>query len=167
MKRYNDYISMTRRYLKSYNEFKIAIENMTADIESHRLALSAADDVGSAIAKYGDTPLGGTPELNSVEGAAERRIRREKAIADLTANRAEVQRMVDKIDRAVGALGDVDRMLVQCFYIDGKSWLAIGHEHHYSEKWARERGGKALRSVAFMLFGPRTVPEQLSFVFAG
>ena len=64
MNEYNDYIAITRRWLKDYNLFKVTVRNMNKDIEAQQQIL----DLGSVapIAKYGDMPAGGSPELNAV-----------------------------------------------------------------------------------------------------
>ena len=81
-------------------------------------------------------------------------------------NRDEIQRLIDKIDWAVSTLPQEDQDILKEHYFDRISWEKIGNNHSYSERWAREKGGKALRKVAFVLFGVRARPQQLSFVFA-
>ena len=81
-------------------------------------------------------------------------------------NRDEVKHLIDKIDRALSTLPLEDQSILQEHYFEGKSWEQIGYNAHYSERWAREKGGKALKSLAFVLFGIRSRPEQLFFVFA-
>ena len=165
MNEYNDYIAITRRWLKDYNLFKVTVKNMNKDIEAQQQIL----DMGSAapVAKYGDIPKGGSPELNAVEMAADDRIKRQQDIYKAVMNRDDIQRHIDRIDSAIDSLEDEDREVLQEHYLQGDSWEHIGHNRHYSEQWARKKGGKALRQVAFILFGLKAKPpEQIRFVFA-
>ena len=49
------------------------------------------------------------------------------------------------------------------------AWEKLGSELFYSEKWARERAGKAVREMAIMIFGPKASGQrgrQLQYIFA-
>ena len=165
MNEYNDYISITRRWLKDYNLFKVTVKNMNQDIEAQQKIL----DYGpvAPIAKYGDSVPGGEAELNSVETATDDRIKRQEEIYKTMLNRDDIQRHIDRIDSAVDSLDAEDREIIQEHYFEGDSWEHIGHNRHYSEQWARKKGGKALKQVAFILFGLKAKPpEQIKFVFA-
>ena len=166
MKEYNDYISITRRWLKEYNTFKATVANMDADIKAQEELLTKAQDLGAPIANYDAMPRGGSAELNAVESAAQDRIRRQQAIYRERLNRDEIQRIIDRIDRAMLTLEEEDQDVLREYYLDKNSWVHIGQKYHYSERWAREKGGKALRTVAFVIFGVKARPEQLAFVFA-
>ena len=156
MNEYNDYIAITRRWLKDYNLFKVTIKNMNKNIEAQQQIL-----------EYGDSPKGGGAELNAVEMAADDRIKRQQDIYEAMMNRDDIQRHIDRLDSAIDSLEDEDREVLQEHYLEGDSWEHIGHNRHYSEQWARKKGGKALRQVAFILFGLKAKPpEQIKFVFA-
>ena len=49
MNGYNDYISITRRWMKDYNTFKATVENMTADILEQQKLLSRSDDLAAPL----------------------------------------------------------------------------------------------------------------------
>ena len=166
MNEYNDYISITKRWFKSYNTFKVTVASMTADIETQERMLASADDLGAPIAKYDSMPKGGSGELNAVERQTEDRLRRQQEINRAKLNRDEIQRIIDRLDRAMESLPQEDRELLHGHYMMNRDWCSLGYERHYSERWAREKAGKALRTVAFMLFGVKAQPMQLSFVFA-
>lgn len=166
MNEYNDYIAITRRWLKSYNTFVATVQSMTADIEAQERILRTADDLGAPIAAYDSMPKGGSGELNTVERKAEDRLRRQNNIEREKLNRDEIQRIIDRLDRAIKALQPEEQELIYGHYIDGRDWYSLGYERHYSERWAREKAGKAIRTIAFVLFGVKAHPVQLSFVFA-
>lgn len=163
---YNDYISTTRRWLSNYNRFKISVKNMTDDITEQKKILDVADDMGAAIAKYGDSPGGGTPELYPVEMSAEMRMKRQERIRQLMINRGEVIRILEKLDVSIDSLSDEEASLIRNHYINGASWWQIAEQNHYSESWARKKTGKALKHLALMIFGAKAMPEQIRFVFA-
>lgn len=167
MNEYNDYVSITRRWLKDYNTFKATVANMTADIEAQERILEQSLDLAAPIAMYDNMPKGGSGELNAVERQVADRMRREDSIKRAKLNRDELQRVLDKIDRALASLSPEDQDLLHGFYVEGQSWMELGYRNHYSERWARKRGTEALKTMAFVIFGAKARPEQLSFVFAG
>jgi hypothetical protein len=164
LKEYNDYVGITRRYLKNYNQLRIAIENLDEDINARKELLR---DESVAISRYGTQPGGGFSELTQAEAAAAKRVKCEQEIIELQSNKAEIERIIRKVDRALEGLSDADCDLVKGYYIDGYSWRQLGQQQFCSEKWARDKGNKALKEVAFMVFGIVVKPRQLRFVFAG
>ena len=76
-----------------------------------------------------------------------------------------MQRILDRIDRALRILPQEDREVLVEFYIENQPWDKIGNSRNYSERWARDKGGKALKNLAFFIFGVRAKPQQLTFVF--
>ena len=164
MNEYNDYVGMTKRYLKSYNQLRITARNLDEDIEASQAMLQ---DESVAISRYGGEMGGGSGELNAVESAANRRMKIQADIVEMQRNKTEIERVLRKVDRALEGLGDADRDLVQGHFIDGYSWGQLGNKAYCTEKWARDKGNKALKEVAFMVFGVCARPRQLRFVFAG
>lgn len=163
MKEYNDYVQTTKRWLKNYNKFRITIENLQDDIAS--LRKQNETDANAPIAKYGDSLGGGTPELNTVETLAYRHSVREAEIAEKEQSIEAIERTMRKIDRAFDGLDGTDYALVHGYYIENKPWELVGSENFFSEKWAQERGSRAVRKMAEMIFGVKT-DQQLRFVFA-
>lgn len=164
MKEYNDYVSMTRKYLKNYNKLKITIVNLTEELNAQKELLQ---DESIAISRYGCELGGGSSELNATEAAADRRDKTKRKVVELENNISEIQRIINKLDRALKGLNETDCQLIKGYYIDGYSWNKLGNKNYCTEKWARDKGNKALREVAFMLFGVVAEPQQLKFVFAG
>ena len=163
MREYGDYIRETKRLLRSYNKMKVAVTNLTEEIEAQEMILR---DESIASIQYGDDRISsGTRELTSTEEAAARRIRLEERIADMKARRDEIERTVRAIDRAFESLDDADVELLQGRYMRGQSWIEIADALNYTEKWAQEKGGKVLRDVALMLFGVIVRPAQLKLMF--
>ena len=159
---HGDCIKETKRILGQYNKMKVAVQNLTEEIEARTAALQGES---VAISRYGDEPMGGTSELTATEAAAERRMRAAADIAVMRQRKAEMERTLRAVDRALACLAAEDERLVRGRYIDGYAWWRVAREAGYTEKWACERGGKALQDVGLMLFGTIAKPVQLRFIF--
>ena len=163
MREYGDYIRETKRLLQNYAKMKVAVTNLTEEIEAQEMIL--CDESISSI-QYGDDRIcGGTRELTSTEAAAARRIKLEEHITDMRIRRDDMERMIRAIDRAFESLDDADVELLRGRYIRGRSWGEVAEAMNYTEKWAKEKGGKVLRDVALMLFGVTVRPAQLKILF--
>ena len=162
MTEYGDCIKETKRILGQYNKMKVAVQNLAEEIEARTAALQGES---VAIARYGDEPTGGTAELTATEAAAERRMRAAADIEEMQERKKEIERMLRAVDRALSCLAVNDERLVRGRYIDGYAWWQVAREARYTEKWARDKGGRALRDVALMMFGIDLKPVQMGFVF--
>lgn len=163
MREYGDYIRETKRLLQNYSKMKVAVTNLTEEIEAQEMILR--DESISSI-QYGDDRIcGGTRELTITEAAAARRIKSEEHITDMRIRRDDMERTIRAIDRAFESLSDEDVELLRGRYIRGRSWGEIAEALSYTEKWVRDKGGKALRDVALMLFGVIVKPGQLKIKF--
>ena len=159
---HGDCIKETKRILGQYNKMKVAVQNLTEEIEARNATLQGES---VAIARYGDEPMGGTSELTATEAAAERRMKTTADIAVMEQRKRDMERALRAVDRALSCLSADDERLVRGRYIDGYAWWQVAREAGYTEKWARERGGRALQDVGLMLFGMIEKPVQLRFVF--
>ena len=163
MREYGDYIRETKRLLQNYAKMKVAVTNLTEEIDAQEMILR--DESISSI-QYGDDRIcGGTRELTITEAAAARRIKSGEHITDMRIRRDDMERMIRAIDRAFESLDDADVELLRGRYIRGRSWGEVAEAMNYTEKWVRDKGGKALRDVALMLFGVIVKPAQLKIEF--
>ena len=163
MREYGNYIRETKRLLQNYAKMKVAVTNLTEEIDAQEAVLR--DESISSI-QYGDDRIsGGARELTTTEAAAVRRIKLEGHISDMRMRRDEMERTIRAIDRAFESLDDADVELIQGRYMRGQSWIEIADALNYTEKWAQEKGGKVLRDVALMLFGVVMRPAQLKIIF--
>ena len=163
MRAYGDYIRETKRILGSYNKMKVAVMNLTEEIGAIERLLQ---DEGIAAVRYGDDGGRGAGELTATEAAAARRIRMRGRITEMRERRDEMERMVRAIDRALESLCYEDAELIRGRYMRGLSWAQVAEQLNYTEKWAKEKGGKVLRDVALMLFGVLVRPVQLNLVYS-
>ena len=164
MREYGDYIRETKRLLQNYNKMKVAALNLTEEIKAQEMLLR---DESIASIQYGDDRIGGgTRELTTTEAAAVRRIKLEGHIADMRIRREEIERTIRAIDRVFELLDDSDVELIQRRYMQGQSWAQVAEALNYTEKWAKEKGGKVLRDVALMLFGVTVRPVQIKLALS-
>jgi len=168
LKEYNDYIRATKSYLRKLNQFKATAENRRELIEIWENELTHAEnDIAAPIAQYGEKAGHGTPELNTVEMSA---AKRELLSKKITRGKNELRRLehiIRCVERSLSMLEKQDQEMIRAYYLDGESWSDIATRFYLSEKWAAEKGRRAVREIAGMLFGSEVVkdPEQL-FVFA-
>lgn len=155
---HGDCIKETKGILGQYNKMKVAVQNLTEEIEARTAALQGES---VAIARYGNEPTGGTSELTATEAAAARRMWAEADIEEMQERKRDMERTLRAVDRALACLSANDEHLVRGRYIDGYAWWQVAREAGYTEKWAKERGGKVLQDVALMLFGVIERPAQL------
>lgn len=153
-----DCIKETKRILGQYNKMKVAVQNLTEEIEARTAALQGES---VAIARYGDEPTGGTAELNATEAAAARRMRAAADIAVMERRKRDMERTLRAVDRALSCLSADDERLVRGRYIDGYAWWQVARKVGYTEKYASERGNRVLRDVADMVFGMAVRPLQM------
>ena len=158
---HGDCIKETKRVLGQYNKMKVAVQNLTEEIEARTAALQGES---VAIARYGDEPMGGTAELTATEAAAARRMRAAQEIVEMKERKQDMERTLRAVDRALSCLSTNDERLVRGRYIDGYAWWQVAREAGYTEKWARDKGGRALRDVALMVFGVSEKPIQIALV---
>lgn len=145
-----DIIAETKRILQDYPKMNIAVLNLTDEIAGIEKELR---DESIAAARYGvERVTGGAVGLTPTERAAERRIKAEMRIMELEHQIAAIERRKCAVERALDALDETDREIVRA-RMAGHSWAHIAAEMNYSEKWAKNKGGKAIREMALMLFG--------------
>ena len=119
---HGDCIKETKRILGRYNKMKVAVQNLTEEIEARTAALQGES---VAIARYGNEPTGGTAELTATEAAAERRMRAAADIAVMEQRKRDLERTLRAVDRALSCLSVEDEHLVRGRYIDGCTWRRV------------------------------------------
>ena len=159
---HGDCIKETKRILGQYNKVKVAVQNLTEEIEARTAALQGES---VAIARYGDEPMGGTSELTATEAAAEKRMKTTADIAVMEKRKQDMERTLRAVDRALSCLSEEDERLVRGRYIDGYTWRHVAYDVGYAETWADKRGRRALQDIALMLFGACRKPLQMRLVF--
>ena len=163
MHEYSDYVNITRSWLKEYNELKASAKILRADVAAMQKELAAP--AAAPIAKYGDEPAGGTPELNTIEGAAARKLELERQIGSREAAIAAIELNIHKTDCALSALPVESAAILRGHYMEYKTWQELSREYYMSEKGIRNKGSMAVKALAKMIFGQKAWQPNM-FVFA-
>ena len=166
LKEYNDYIMITKQYLRQYNQLRFTAESKRIQAKGIREELAGSSDIAAPIAKYGDQAGGGSPELNAVEAAANRRVKNAEKADWCEEEAKRIEHLLEVVDHALASLDDRDQALIRGHYLEKKTWLELAMDLYLSEDWARKSGARAVRTMAAIIFGIHSVPEQLTFNFA-
>lgn len=163
MYKYNDYLKLTKEYLKNFAYYQQAISSISEDIEDIRRQLATESIKAPA---YGSDPGGGFNELNGTERAADKRIRLTKVSEELQENCRVLERQMKKVTAAINTLPEDERQAVQMYYMDCMTYGVISEKLHLSERSCKRLISKATRSIAFMLFG-LTANRNVFFIVVG
>lgn len=163
MQEYNDYIKMTRDYLKHYNSFLASADCLREQIAA--LKEEAGEEPAAAIAKYGGQPQGGYSVLNGVESEASRLLAIRDKISQYETDLRILEHKIKQIDIAMSVLDDIDKRIVKECYINHRYYYQAGEIVGLSEKWTAQRAQRAVKEMACVLFGHKAVQGSL-FVFA-
>ncbi len=148
----NDYIRLTKGYLRNMVYYQVAISNMKEDLKEME------DSLGDAkIASYEANP-GGQNELNGVESRADKAIRYKEHAKQVQ----KLERQVQKIERCIDNLPPDQKDAVKMYYLYRQSYDEMVSSLHISHSTCRRRVNGGTKAVAMMLFGERA-GEQIQF----
>ena len=167
LREYNDYIRITKNYLRKFRQFHGTAINKRERLQMLRCELGKGDEgITAPVVQYGVDRGNGYSELNSVEARVASRKRKLELIAKVEADLEGLEHICSMIERSVGMLSDRDRALIELHYFEGMSWSQVADREYITEKWASKRGAHAVRAVAGMLFGDAVGSQNQLFVFA-
>lgn len=63
------------------------------------------------------------------------------------------QNKIDKIDRAMEALNEDERLIIRSRYIDWLQWWQVAGLVKYSERWCKEKRKDSIGKLASGIFG--------------
>ncbi len=152
MFRNNDYVKLTRDYLRNIGYYRIAVANMSTDIKDLE---SRIQDVPIKITDYGLEPPGGGSELNGVEREAESKMEAEEDYKRKSAELKQLSRQIDRLEICIDNLPDEEQKAVKLFYIDRLNYGELACAMGWSERTVKRRVSSGTRAVAVMLFGPK------------
>lgn len=156
MKDFNYYMRMTRSYLEDYRSMKAQIDVWDSERKNLLIELSS---IPVAISKYGGEPGGGTGELNAVERLANDRIEKESRVKEIERDTKTLRSLMSKVENALSVLDGEAEKIVREHYIDGIAWYGIADQLHLTESCIRQRGHRAIRSIAKTVFGLKAHPD--------
>jgi len=142
-----NYYKATEKYLYNYNSLKASIENMQKEITEMEYAGMSAMDPAHIPAK---TYKYYSPSEDEAIRIAEKKTALQKRIKSTRGK-------LERIDRAIEALSEVERRIITERYIQCRPWWEVAYSAKYNERWCREIRWKAVRKVAIGLFGEKAL----------
>ncbi len=160
---FNDYIRLTRGYLKDYNRMRTCIRTWEKEKKEIEYELSS---LPMAVSRYGGELGGGSGELSVVERLAQTRIKLTNRLFQIEHDVKELHRVMKKIENAVAALDPETRDIVWSHYVEGKKWYDVADVHYLSYSCASQKGYRAIRVVACMIFGQKAACPERTLLLA-
>ena len=149
-----NYYKATEKFLYNYNSLKASIENMKQEIEEMEyFGITALD--------YKQEPVGKTYAFHSTTENEAIKITNKKEI--LGTRIKLLENKLERIDRAVEALNEIEQKIIKLRYYEGRQWWQIAYEMKYSEKWCKELRRRAVQKVAIGLFGEDALIKDFPF----
>jgi len=137
-----NYYALTEKYLYNYIPLKISIENLSKEIEEldyNSVATISYEYIGSI----------GYRESN-VENKV---IKIEKKRDKLKDKILDLENKLERIDRAIEGLNEIERYIIEERYFKGKQWWVIAYKLKYSERWCKELRRRAIEKISIGLWG--------------
>ena len=163
MYKYNDYLKLTKDYLKNFAFYRQAITSISEDIEDIQRQLATESIKAPA---YGSDTAGGFNELNGTERAAENRIRLTRVSKELQENCRVLKRQMNKVTAAIDTLPVEEQEAIRLYYMERLNYYAMSERLHLSERSCKRRVSHATHNIALMLFG-LTARRDVFFVAVG
>ena len=151
----NDYVKLTRDYLKNYSKYRDYVEKAFARCSEIDLELA---DESIKTTTYG-LEQGGVSELTPVERAASMRMKLKSEKADLQNKANFVKAFLAKLLTNIGKLDVEDKVLISKLYFRHLSTLEISKEMHITTRWVCMQARQAEKKLAVLLFGKAAEQE--------
>ena len=146
---FNDYLRLTRAYLKDYKKMKSAIELWRGE---RRELVDRLQVIGAGTAKYGDASSGGYSVLNNLERQVEDRMKLQKRVDTIDHDTHELAGLIRKLDNAIATLDAETQRILRAHYIEGRTWYDIADEQVASYDAVRQKGSRAIHDIARLIF---------------
>lgn len=144
-----DVIYLAKRYLEGYKAQKQYVANLEQEIED------VYETSNKMCATY-DEHIGHSSVEKLHQGA---RLAGDSEFQESKLNLKRARRIVEKIDKAVIQLPEVEKKIIEDRYFTPKpiSWDIVSYHVGYEQSWCRRLEKRALRTVAVNLFGIEAV----------
>jgi len=153
MKIKDKYYKSVEKLLYNYNMLKINIEITDKQLEELK------EEDGLAAIAY---DAAGVCETNKFHSQTEDTVIRSIGKEELLKKRKErLQNKLDILDRLIKGLNDVEREIIEMYYIKGRQWWQIAYEVKYSERHCRRIRSDAIGKLAVGLYGEEVIEEVL------
>lgn len=147
-----NYYKATEKYLYNYKSFKANIVNMETQIEEidyysvKAVGYDYIDDIGY--------------RGSTVENAI---INIDKKRNDLENKIVELKSKLERIDKAIEALNEIEQQIISERYFEGRQWWQIAYKLRYSERWCKELRSRAVEKISIGLWGEEALPKDFPF----
>lgn len=143
------YYERTVEYLENYKPLQASIENMEKEIEE--LDYFAAK--GICLEYTGRNGYKTSLTEDAAINIMERKEQLRRAIRRTKHN-------LDKIDRGLETLNEVEKYIIVARYFEGQQWWTIAYRLKYSERWCKELRRRAVKRISISLFGEKAIHKQ-------
>lgn len=140
--RLNNY-KKTERLLENYSALKGYIEMRQKELEEIEYGGISAIELGE---KTAPTNKINDPVFEEVVSIDRYRKEMKKEIE-------KKEKIIKKIDFALGKLDNLQRAVIKLRYLEGKQWWQVGTEVHYSERWCKHLRSEAINKMAIIIYG--------------
>ncbi|ABR48735.1 putative sigma factor [Alkaliphilus metalliredigens QYMF] len=140
--------------LYNYKIIKASIENYKLKLENLELEFDIDD--GMKGISYGE-PTSKTNKINrTTENNALKNIERKDRIKrDLERKISLETNKIKMVDNALDALSDVERTIINMFYIENLEWYKVAGKVCYSEGWCKEKRKESINRILFTINGKK------------
>ena len=163
---YNDYIRITKQYLKNLNTFRVALYNMRTSEKKLKEELEGYNDIPSPVVAYREKITKAPSSLTGIEAVIEKRLKKEKSLTKVKRDITELESLITKLDNAIDGLTKEDREILTELVINAGNADDVAYANHISRRTLFYRNNMIIQKVSFMIFGPKAVPDNRAFVFA-
>lgn len=138
--------------LYNYKIIKASIENYKLKLENLELEFDIDDGMNGI--SYGE-PTSKTNKINRItENNALKNIERKERIRkDLERKISLETNKIKMLDNALDALSDVERTIINMFYIENLEWYKVAGKVCYSEGWCKEKRKESINRILFTING--------------
>lgn len=141
----------TEYLLYKYKMFEISIKTMGIEIEYLR-----KEDGGKGIA-YDNIQTSPTNRTSScTENIA---LSITEKIDYLETSIRRIRSKIERMDKAIEGLTEIERVIIEQRYIEGKQWWQVGSEVKYSERHCKRIRSEAIIKIAIGLNGDKIIKE--------
>lgn len=151
---YDDYIKLTKMYLRSYYMLKSSLEYLEDRKKIYENRLNSYLDVSAGVANYGGGVSSGGSSFSEgvVDRTAEKREKVQEKLKKIIDDIYSLKIIINKIDNAYSRLDDRDKKIIRQHYYDREKWQVVANTIYASPRWSKRKGSDAIKKMALMLF---------------
>lgn len=146
-----DKYSKVEKLLRNYNMLKINIQNLEQEIAFIK------DDITLKGVDYDSISVSPTNEIKSV--VENEVLSRTEKIEYLEHIIKRHRKDIEKLERALEGLEDIEHTIVVEKYINAKQWWQVASIVRFNERWCRELRKRAIDKLVVGIYGDRATSK--------